>query len=165
MSGHEQDEQAFTERTAREDDAGALLSLVQRVPDPQGTYLPEEESAAIERKLFDGPVYVIEDGGRIVAMIAWKEDPEDPSATYIEDLAVDPEYQGRGLGKKLLEIFERSVPVDRRAMLHVHPLNDAAIKLYESFGFQRRSFADGPFGDGKLWWEMVRIPRAPDAVE
>ncbi len=159
------DETIFTERAANSDDANALLALVQRVPDPKGTYLPEVESAAIERKLFDGPVRILQEGERIVAMIAWKEDSEDPSATYIEDLVVDPEFQGKGLGKKLLELFERQVPSTQRAILHVHPLNDAAIQLYESFGFQRRTFADGPFGDGKLWWEMVRIPRAQDAVE
>lgn len=155
----------FRQRAASRDDMDALLSLVQRVPDPQGTYLPEEERSAIERKLADGPVHVIEDGEKIIAMIAWKSDTEDASATYIEDLVVDPAFQGRGLGSKLLEIFESEVPSTQRAILHVHPLNDPAIQLYESFGFRKRSFADGPFGDKKLWWEMVRIPRAPDAVE
>jgi ribosomal-protein-alanine N-acetyltransferase len=55
----------------------------------------------------------------------------------INDLAVDPSSRRRGLGGALLRhaIETARARGCRRATLEVRPSNDAALALYESFGF------------------------------
>ena len=53
---------------------------------------------------------------------------------WIATLAVLPEYRGRGIGATLLQTCEAHIPVNR-IRLCVRPSNDAAIRLYERFGY------------------------------
>ena len=56
----------------------------------------------------------------------------------IMNLAVSPEYRRQGIGKKLLEHMidsARNMEI-RSIFLEVRSRNNAAIKLYESFGFK-----------------------------
>lgn len=56
----------------------------------------------------------------------------------VQTLAIDPNYRGLGLGRQLFTkllatVIERGL---RTIILEVRPSNMAAVKLYESFGFQ-----------------------------
>lgn len=56
---------------------------------------------------------------------------------HITNIAVHPEYQGRGAGKKVVEkLIEESIKLNMRQMtLEVRRSNLVAIGLYKKFGF------------------------------
>jgi ribosomal-protein-alanine N-acetyltransferase len=77
---------------------------------------------------------------------------------HVNNLAVRPEYRGRGLGSALLayalaEGERRGAP---RAMLEVRRSNDAARRVYERFGFAltgvRRDYYSHPVEDALVLW-------------
>ncbi|HPF77883.1 MAG TPA: GNAT family N-acetyltransferase [Alphaproteobacteria bacterium] len=83
---------------------------------------------------------------------------DNGGSVLITDVMVDPEYQGRGYGKKL---FESALAIadsqNKPQWLHVSPDNNRAIRLYESFGF---SASGQPNLDNFFDIEMVRQPYA-----
>ena len=76
-------------------------------------------------------------GGKLVAMAGRRMHP--PGWIEISAVCTDPEYQGKGLGGRLVKavaaeiIAEGDVP-----FLHVSELKDHAIRLYETLGFRIR---------------------------
>ena len=58
---------------------------------------------------------------------------------HILNLAIDPEFQGKGLGRELLKATLRTAETNgaTRAFLEVRPSNRAANALYRQFGFRR----------------------------
>lgn len=72
------------------------------------------------------------------------------SEMHITTLAVDPDFQGRGIARRLMDhCFERARELGcTEATLEVRPSNVAAQRLYVSYGFtltgrRRRYYADG----------------------
>lgn len=68
---------------------------------------------------------------------------------HISNVAIHPEYRRRGLGRKLLAHLLQ-VAVARgatKAMLEVRPSNEAARKLYGSFGFEAVAIKRNYYGD------------------
>lgn len=58
----------------------------------------------------------------------------DSNTRYVSGIAVLPEYQGRGLGKKLLaELLE--LYGDSNIVLRIHETNVRSRNLFEAFGF------------------------------
>lgn len=55
----------------------------------------------------------------------------------VVDIAVDPQYQGRGLGKVIMKTIMHYVNTELPASVYVSLIADVpANKLYEKFGFQ-----------------------------
>lgn len=86
---------------------------------------------ALGASLLDGAA---ENAGKCIL-----EDGRD--AAWIDDLHVESQYQGRGIGKKLLKValdalYEKGV---EQVWLHVKPYSpekhDALVRFYEQFGF------------------------------
>ena len=79
------------------------------------------------------------------------------SEAYIERLVVTPEFQGSGLGRSLLSAAETlGRDAGRETVgLHVSGINVAALKLYESAGYEevsrQKSRMTGYFLDIKEW--------------
>ena len=70
---------------------------------------------------------------------------------HVKDLAVHPDWRGRGLGTRLLDralgvLDARGVD---RAKLEVRQSNDAAIELYRRFGFEPRHLVTAYYADGE----------------
>lgn len=92
------------------------------------------------------PSWVIEKEGRLVghglAMIQVGE-------CHILNITIDPDYQGQGLGRKLLQHFlQLSIKHDAQtAFLEVRVSNEVALKLYESEGFHRIGFRKDYYKD------------------
>ena len=71
-------------------------------------------------------------------------EPIEDNGHYISRVAVAPECQGRGLGRRIVEEYVRRLgPV--AVHLHVHRDNAPAIALYRSLGYTPRSTADYAF--------------------
>ncbi|WP_313617860.1 GNAT family N-acetyltransferase [Agrobacterium sp.] len=86
----------------------------------------------------------------------------DGEPNHISDLWVDPNWQGRGLGRALVEHFlekMRAVGIST-ATISTHARNVAAIRLYQRCGFeivwQGQQWSDSM----KVELEKVRLERA-----
>jgi len=91
----------------------------------------------------DAAVFVADDDGRIAARLSLSRDPH-PSSRHVADLGlmVAEVYRRRGIGKMLLDeaLAWARVSGILKLELHVFPWNEAAIGLYESFGFEREGY-------------------------
>ena len=147
-------------RRAEPRDADALTALANEVSgEPEGwliTTRGDWRSSGDERRYLkllrrypDAAVFVAEaDRGEIVARLSVARDPH-PASAHVADLGlmVAREWRGRGIGRALL-----ATAVDwgaahgiRKLELHVFPWNEPALKVYESFGFEREGYRKGHY--------------------
>ncbi|MFI0849323.1 GNAT family N-acetyltransferase [Mesorhizobium sp. IMUNJ 23232] len=98
----------------------------------------------------DAAVAVMEHAGRIVGTVTYYEDAQREGMGWpsgyagLRTLAVAPEAQGHGYGRKLCQWCidrAREQPAEALA-LHTAEFMKSACKLYESLGFQRRPRRD-----------------------
>jgi putative acetyltransferase len=150
-------------RRAEPADAPDLVALAEAVGAEDGRWILTTDnwrSVAEERRYLkavqrhaDAAVFVVEDDGRVVARLSLSRDPH-PASRHVADLGlmVAVDYRRRGIGNTLLEeavVWARASGV-RKLELHVFPWNEPALKLYESFGFDREGFRVGHYArDGE----------------
>jgi RimJ/RimL family protein N-acetyltransferase len=141
-------------RPAEPADAEALVALGRAVGGEPGGWLlttSDWRSAGDERRYLkairrypNAAVYVAEtDEGELVGRLSLARD-QHPSSSHVADLGlmVAAGWRRQGIGRALLEEaveWARGAGV-RKLELHVFPHNEAAIKLYESFGFEREGY-------------------------
>lgn len=145
-------------RRAEPGDAAALTRLMDEVAREPGAWLLSTEgdrSVADERRYLraarrhpNAAVFVAVDDGVPVARLSLARDPH-PSSAHVADLGlmVAASHRRRGVGRLLLEqavAWARSAGV-RKLELHVFPWNEAAIALYERFGFAREGYRVGHY--------------------
>ena len=72
-------------------------------------------------------------------------------AWHVMNVAVDPDYQRRGIATTLLQrLFELTADDERRGYtLEVRVSNAGAIELYERLGFERRGTRRGYYTDNR----------------
>jgi ribosomal protein S18 acetylase RimI-like enzyme len=81
-----------------------------------------------------GPIFVAEEGGAVVGFSGIK----DGEVTH---LYVDPAWQDRGIGTRLLE--HAKAESDGRLFLWVFQKNEGARRFYERHGFRLAELTDG----------------------
>ena len=157
-------------RAAEPADAAALVALATAVgSEPQGWLLADSHwrSVADERRYVralrrhpDGALIVADDAGTVVGRLSLVRDPH-PSSAHVADLGlmVAASHRRRGIGRALLaaaEEWARGSGVSKLE-LHVFPHNQAAIALYEGFGYEREGYRrrhyrrpDGSYVDAVL---------------
>jgi ribosomal-protein-alanine N-acetyltransferase len=80
---------------------------------------------------------------------------------HITTIAVNSEYRRRGLGERLLSLLIDLARAHNtaRLTLEVRESNEAAIALYEHFGFERKSLLPNYYGDtgedGVVMWKTL----------
>jgi ribosomal protein S18 acetylase RimI-like enzyme len=77
-------------------------------------------------------LYVVELDGRIAAMLAFRT-----RDNYLDQIFVAPEYQHKGIGKKLLAFTRQHLPDE--ILLRTAVANHSAITWYEREGFVREN--------------------------
>jgi len=137
-------------RPAEGSDAAALVTLAAAIGREPGGWLLTTEAwrpVADERRYLkavrrhaDAAVFVAVDGDRIVGRLSLARDPH-PASSHVADLGmmVAASHRRRGIGRTLLDtavVWARSAAVSKLE-LHVFPWNEAAIGLYETYGFER----------------------------
>ena len=156
-------------RRAEPSDATALVRLAEAVGREEGRWILATEgwrSIGDERRYLktvlrhpDAAVFVADDDGDVVGRISLSRDPH-PASRHVADLGlmVAASHRGQGIGTMLLEeaVSWSRMSEIRKLELHVFPWNEPALRLYESFGFQREGYRkahyarDGEFVDAIL---------------
>ena len=143
----------FVVRSAEPSDAAALVGLANAVGAEPGGWLITTNnwrSAGDERRYLKSirryphaAVFVAEAPAGIVGRLSVGRDPH-PASHHVADLGlmVAQSHRRLGVGTALLDAavewaHSRSV---RKLELHVFPHNEAAIRLYERYGFQREGY-------------------------
>jgi len=146
---------SFRIRHADPSDAEQLTRLAAAVSaEPEGWLISvagEWRSAGDERRFLKAlrryphaAVYVAEqDDGTLVGRLSIGRDPH-PASTHVADvgLMVALDARRQGVGTALLDAavgWAREAGV-HKLELHVFPWNEAAIALYEAFGFEREGY-------------------------
>lgn len=125
-------------RRAKADDTAAVQDIVnaaysvyiQRIGKPPG---PMQDDYA--RRIADGEVWVLPDGARIVGVLVLEEQPD---GFLLDNIAVAPDAQGKGHGRRLIAFAEaearrRGWPEIR---LYTHVMMTENIALYLGIGFR-----------------------------
>jgi RimJ/RimL family protein N-acetyltransferase len=156
-------------RPAYARDAAALVALAEEVAAEPGGWLIADggwRTAADERRYLralrryrDAAVFVAETGDHgIVGRLSLGRDPH-PASRHVADLGlmVAAAFRRQGIGRALLGQsveWARDVGV-RKLELHVFPHNEAAIALYEDFGFRREGYRKAHYRRGREFLDAI----------
>jgi len=110
------------------------------------------------RRYPNAAVFVAEDEGRIVGRLSIARD-QHPASRHVADLGlmVALSHRRRGIGTGLLKAaldWARHSEV-RKLELHVFPHNEAAIALYEGFGFVREGYRQRHYRRGDDYADAI----------
>jgi len=155
-------------REAQPGDAQALVALAEEVAaEPEGwlisdggwrTVGDERRYLRALRRYRDAAVFVAETDEGIVGRLALGRDPH-PASLHVADLGVmvASSFRRRGIGRALLQQsieWARDGGI-RKLELHVFPHNDAAIALYEGFGFRREGYRKAHYRRGRHFVDAI----------
>ena len=84
-----------------------------------------------------GKVYVVELGSRVIGVAELMRSWDTPDDIYLIGLSIDKRYQGKMLGRKLLETIIDDLNMEEidNIFLTLDQDNKAALKLYSRVGF------------------------------
>jgi RimJ/RimL family protein N-acetyltransferase len=140
-------------RRAEPADAAALVALGNEIgSEPEGWLISVNgwRSVGEERRYLralkrfpHAAVFVAEESGQIVGRLSVARD-QHPASFHVADLGlmVAASHRRKRIGSRLLEAaveWARGVGI-QKLELHVFPHNEAAIQLYERFGFVREGY-------------------------
>lgn len=102
--------------------------------------------------------------GKIAGLLLTTFNSFARKALHIDQLAVDPDFQGQGVGRELMKKAEAmAIEYNRRAItLHVREGNEKAIRLYESQGFVKTATDWHFYKNGDNGFEMKKTLPAND---
>ena len=145
-------------RGAEPRDAPALVALAEAVVREEGQWILATESwrsVSEERRYLknvqrhpDAAVFVAEDDGIVVGRLSLSRDPH-PASRHVADLGlmVAADRRRQGIGRMLLDqaVAWARLSGIRKIELHVFPWNEPALRLYESYGFEREGYRKGHY--------------------
>jgi len=106
-----------------------LRSWLSNVIETPGDWMLDNMRKRIPYEMANGwSLFVADDGGTIAAMLAIRL-----RDGYLDQLFIAPEYQGKGLGKRLLQFTRDQLP--DRIWLRCVRENERAWRWYEREGF------------------------------
>lgn len=131
-------------RPATSEDAPAVAEVLiesRRVflPYAPMVHPPAEVRSWVAHQLVpSGRVHVVLQDGRVVAFLA---SSEHDAASWIDHLYVLPGYEGRGLGRQLLDVAHNGLRPPIR--LYTFQANVGARRFYERHGYRAIQFSNG----------------------
>ena len=158
----------FTIRPADPRDAAELVALANEVGAEPGGWLitttnwrtvnDERRYLRSLRRYPHAAVYVAEAEEEVVGRLSVGRDPH-PASHHVADLGlmVAASFRRRGIGRALLQQsveWAHEVGI-RKLELHVFPHNDAAIALYEGFGFRREGYRQAHYRRGREYVDAI----------
>lgn len=79
--------------------------------------------------------FLVADDGKTIGGMAYAAATTDPKLVMLHQLYVHPSFQGKGIGKMLLDEIEDSFPDARMLRLEVEAANGSALAFYRANGF------------------------------
>ncbi len=98
-------------------------------------------------------VYLITKSDQVVGDVSFEK--KDGNA-YISGLAVEPAFQGMGIGQEAIRQILEELKDCKTIELVTHPENKPAVNLYLSLGFEIKETKENYFGDGEPRVVMVK---------
>jgi len=83
----------------------------------------------------DSEFVVADDGRRLGGMAYAVMDKDEPEVVQLQQLYVDPDLLGQGIGRDLFAEVETCFPAAKRMRLEVEPKNERAVRFYAGLGF------------------------------
>ena len=146
-------------RSAEGEDIGAVVAIFERIIDDEerglsavgwkrGVY---PTKATAETALAQGDLFVLEDGGRVVAAMRinheqvpeysscrWDYPANDEQIMVAHTLVVDPAAKGKGYGRQMVAFYEQYAKEHRCPFLRMdtNAINTRARALYKSLGYK-----------------------------
>ncbi|HZG55711.1 GNAT family N-acetyltransferase [Paenibacillus sp.] len=112
-----------------------------------------------------GGEWVADVDGRLAGYIVYRPPTRMESNAHVAELAiaVHPDFQGRGVGRLLVETACREAKAEgkRKLSLRVMSTNEQAIRFYEKLGFREQGrlveefYAAGRYVDDVLMYKML----------
>ena len=107
---------------------------------------PSSQVSEVAEYLKDSQVYLYFSGDKPVGYFGFKTLNENE--TEIKVLAVRPEFQGQGIGTKMIHHLSE-LNVGKKFSLVTHPWNSQAVIFYLKHGFEIVGWKDDYYGDGQ----------------
>lgn len=119
----------------KEDYIRFLKNVDKDFPIPLSKKIKIDEYA--EKLISTANVIVEKDNGKIIGMVAGYIDNSIEEISYISIVAVQKEYRGKSIAKKLLQkyIDECKEKNLKGVHLYTHKTNITALTMYKNFGF------------------------------
>lgn len=118
------------------------------------TYSALKDSKELIDEIASRVFYLIKENDEIVGEVSYKI--KDDGHVYLNNLAVAPQFQGRGVGRRVMGMILEELKDKKSIDLVTHPANSKAIRLYESLGFkQSGEQMENYYGDGEPRIRMV----------
>jgi len=107
--------------------------------------LADEQESMIDKYLYNSDMYVMKDGCKAVACCVVSI--ISPNEAEIKNLAVLPEYQGRGLGRAFISYAEKAYSKACSLLFVGTGDSPATVPFYEKCGFVRHHIVENFFVD------------------
>ena len=102
-------------------------------------YIKESLNAeGVEKRASWTHFYVIEEDGKIIACGAIGPYWDSLTESSLFSIFVDPEYQGKGYGRKIIEVLEQDEFFKRANRIEI-PASMSAIPFYRKFGYEHKN--------------------------
>jgi len=123
-------------REITSDDLGRIIELERKCFNEYVAYNPKQLKYLITTANSSCLAETIQETIRGFVIVLYKKGTK---VAGIETLNVDPVFQGKGIGKKLLKAAEKIIHSNeiKKIRLEVSVGNDSAVKLYEKSGFRK----------------------------
>jgi RimJ/RimL family protein N-acetyltransferase len=147
-------------RRATIGDAEKIFELQKSVSSPRAFRgLDDEEQAikGIREEIARINVYLVEDGGSAVGMVAYQR--SDSGDAYISSFLVHPSVQGRGIGSAALGLVLEELKDCEKIEAETHIDNKDMLPLALKFGFVIQGESKNDHGDRIL--SLVRKRQEP----
>ena len=107
--------------------------------------LADEQEDMVDRYLERGTMYVLEDGGAVLAECVVTD--EGGGVLELRNLAVEPAFQGRGCGRRLVEFLAETYAGAYRVLQVGTGDSPATVPFYQRCGFVRHHRVENFFTD------------------
>lgn len=111
------------------------------------TYSAEVDVADWLADLKNGIVYLVELDGEVIGNASYE--PRGADAFYLSGIMIVPRFQGKGIGKMIVQKLLDDMKGAKRIELVTYPDNVAALKLYQGAGFVVESRHENYWGEGE----------------
>ena len=112
---------------------------------PQYFYCTYEE---IKTKSEEGHFFVVKESGNIIGCGCIAAYWGSKTESWINTVFVEPQYQGKGIGRKIIEFLENDEYAKRADRIEIHAAM-SAIPFYRKLGYEHKNgclnYSDGHF--------------------